>query len=128
MEGYKVSIRESSKQLTAKERIAVKDFSNATALDTVLTDDTPILINPDAYIILDVHNERSRNDKDYVKYLVLDKSGDKYVTGSESFFTSFKAIFDEMSEEAPDEDYTIECYRKPSQNYQGKSFLTCSIA
>ena len=128
MEGYKVTIRESSKQLTAKERIAVKDFSNAVGLDSAVNDGDELIINPDSYIILDVHNERSRNDKDYVKYLILDKSGTKYVTGSESFFTSFRSIFEEMAAEAPDEDYTITCYRKPSQNYSGKSFLTCSIA
>ena len=128
MQGYEVKIRESSKTLTAKERIAVKDFSNAIALDTAVSDDTELIINPAAFIILDVHNERSRNDKDYVKYLILDNAGAKYVTGSESFFTSFRAIFDEMAAEAPDEEYSIMCYRKASQNYTGKSFLTCSIA
>lgn len=127
MQGYEVKIRETSKTLTAKERISVKDFSNAVALDSAVTDDSELIIIPDSYVILDVHNERSRNDKDYVKYLIMDKTGAKYVTGSESFFTSFKSIFDEMAAEAPDEEYSIMCYRKPSQNYNGKSFLTCSI-
>ena len=127
MEGYKVSIVEASKTLTAKERIACKDFSNAVALDSAVSDGEELIITPAAFVILSVHNERSRNDKDYTKYLLLDSSGVKYVTGSESFFTSFRSIFEEMAAEAPDEEYTITCYRKPSQNYSGKSFLTCSI-
>lgn len=127
MEGYSVKVRECSKQLTAKEKIAIKDFTNAIALDSVITDDTPIILSPAYYAILDVHNEHSANDKDYTKYLIVDNSGSKYVTGSNSFFTSFIDIFTEMQQEAPGEDYSIECYRRPSQNYKGKSFLTCSI-
>lgn len=127
MEGYSVKVRECSKQLTVKEKIAIKDFSNAIALDSAITDDTPIALSPAYYAILDVHNERSQNDKDYTKFLIVDNSGNKYVTGSNSFFTSFIDIFNEMQQEAPGEDYSIECYRKPSQNYKGKSFLTCSI-
>lgn len=127
MEGYSVKLRECSKQLTVKEKIAIKDFSNAIALDSAITDDTPIALSPAYYAILDVHNEHSQNDKDYTKFLIVDNSGNKYVTGSNSFFTSFIDIFNEMQQEAPGEDYSIECYRKPSQNYKGKSFLTCSI-
>ena len=127
MEGYSVKVRECSKQLTAKEKIAIKDFSNAIALDSAITDDTPIILSPAYYAILDVHNEHSANDKDYTKYLIVDNSGTKYVTGSNSFFTSFIDIFTEMQQEAPGEDYSIECYRRPSQNYKGKSFLTCFI-
>lgn len=127
MEGYSVKVRECSKQLTVKEKIAIKDFSNAIALDSAITDDTPIALSPAYYAILDVHNEHSQNDKDYTKFLIVDNSGNKYVTGSNSFFTSFIDIFNEMQQEAPGEDYSIECYRKPSQNYKGKSFLSCSI-
>ena len=35
MEGYTVSIRETSKQLSAKERIKVKDTTQAISLDDV---------------------------------------------------------------------------------------------
>ena len=128
MEGYSVKIIESSKELTAREKISAKDFSNAVALDTELMDaDTTITITPSAYLILGVHNEHSKNDKDYKKYLIIDTAGNKYVTGSESFFTAFLDIFKSMQEDAPDEEYSIEVYKKPSKNYQGKHFLTCSI-
>lgn len=128
MEGYSVKIIESSKELTAREKISAKDFSNAMALDTELIDaNSTVVITPAAYLILGVHNEHSKNDKDYKKYLIIDTAGNKYVTGSESFFTAFLDIFTAMSEDAPDEEYSIEVYKKPSKNYQGKHFLTCSI-
>ncbi len=128
MEGYSVKIIESSKELTAREKISAKDFSNAMALDTELIDaNSTVVITPAAYLILGVHNEHSKNDKDYKKYLIIDTAGNKYVTGSESFFTAFLDIFKAMSEDAPGEEYSIEVYKKPSKNYQGKHFLTCSI-
>ena len=123
MTGFEAKIREASKELTAKERVKFKDTTNAVQLDDV-TKDKPLVIAPDFYVILDIHNERSE-DKDYVKYIVVDKAGNKFVTGSESFFTAFKSIFDEMG--GTDEDYEIEVYRLPSKNYKGKEFLTCSI-
>ena len=128
MEGYSVKIREASKELSAKEKIALKDYSNATPLDTALNDIDVLTITPIAYVILDVHNEKSKQDKDYVKYVLIDNAGNKFVTGSESFFTSFKDIFDTMAEEAPGEEYSIDVLKKPSQNYKGKSFITCALA
>lgn len=123
MEGYSVNIREVSKNITAKERVMLKDTTNAIQLDEV-TKDSNFVFEPDYYAILDVHNEKSE-DKDYVKYIIVDKAGTKMVTGSESFFTSFKSIMDEMS--GCDEEFSIEVYRMPSKNYKGKEFITCSI-
>lgn len=123
MTGYEAKIREASKELSAKERVKFKDTTNAVQLDDA-TKENPLVISPDFYVILDIHNERSE-DKDYVKYIVVDKAGNKFVTGSESFFTAFKSIFEEMA--GTDEDYDIEVYRLPSKNYKGKEFLTCSI-
>ena len=123
MTGFEAKIREASKELTAKERVKFKDTTNAVQLDDA-TKENPLVIAPDLYVILDIHNERSE-DKDYVKYIVVDKAGNKFVTGSESFFTAFKSIFDEMG--GTNEDYEIEVYRLPSKNYKGKEFLTCSI-
>lgn len=123
MTGFEAKIREASKVLTAKERVKFKDTTNAIQLDDA-TKESPLVIAPDFYVVLDIHNEHSE-DKDYVKYVIVDKSGTKFVTGSESFFTAFKSIIDEMG--GTDEDYEIEVYRMPSKNYKGKEFLTCSI-
>lgn len=123
MNGYSVKIINASKNLSAKERVALKDTTNAIALDEA-TQGGKVLIEPDFYVELAVHNEKSE-DKDYTKYIIVDKSGNKYVTGSESFITAFTDIVDEMTDSG--EEYDIEVYRMPSKNYKGKEFLTCSI-
>lgn len=123
MTGYSVKIVNASKELSARDRVAVKDTTNAIALDDA-TKDSPLVIAIDYYVELAIHNEKSE-DKDYKKYVVVDKSGNKFVTGSESFFTAMIEIMDEMAD--ADEDFEIQVYRMPSKNYKGKEFLTCSI-
>lgn len=123
MQGYSVTIKYVSKELSAKERVMIKDTTNAVSLDEV-TQGAKFVFEPDYYAILNVHNEKSE-DKDYTKYLIVDKGGNKIVTGSESFFTAFNDIMSEM--EGTDETFEIEAYRLPSKNYKGKEFITCSI-
>ena len=123
MEGYLATIIETSKELTARERLMVKDTSNANSIDE-LTQTSPLVISPKDYAIVDIHNDKSDN-KDYRKYIIFDIEGNKYVTGSASFWEAFKDIFDEMKGEEC--EYSIEIYRIESKNYKGKSFITCSI-
>lgn len=123
MNGYSVSIKESSRELTAKQRVALKDTTSAIKLDEA-TQVEPVTINVDMYAVLAIHNEKSENP-DYENYIVVDKNGTKYVTGSASFWSSFMDIFTEMEEE--DEAWTLKVYRVPSKNYKGKDFITCSI-
>ena len=123
MNGYSVSIKESSRELTAKQRIALKDTTEAVKLDEA-TQVEPVIINVDMYAILAIHNEKSENP-DYDNYIVVDKNGTKYVTGSASFWSSFMDIFTEM--EGEDEAWTLKVYRVPSKNYKGKDCVTCSI-
>lgn len=123
MTGYYVKIVNASKELSARDRVAAKDTTNAIGLDDA-TKDSPLVIDIDYYVELAVHNEKSE-DKDYKKYVVVDKSGNKFVTGSESFFTAMLEIMDEMAESG--EGFEIQVYRMPSKNYKGKEFLTCSI-
>lgn len=123
MTGYSVSVKESSRELTAKERIQLKDTTNAVKLDEV-TQTEPVTIVPEMYAVLDIHNEKSDN-VDYKNYVIVAKDGTKYVTGSDSFWSSFMEIATEMANEP--EEWAIEVYRKPSKNYKGKEFITCSI-
>lgn len=120
---FKVTIKEASKELTAKERISIKDTTNAVKLDAA-TQDGNVTINPWFYAVLDVHNDKA-TPSDYENYIVVDTNGTKYATGSSSFWNAFIGIWDEMKDE--DEEYSVEVYRSPSKNYAGKDFLTCSI-
>lgn len=126
MEGYKVEIAHSTKELTVREKIRIKDLSNAIQLDEVTQPEGNAVIDFDYYVILKVHNEFSKDEKDYNKYVIVDKGGNKFVTGSESLMTSLEEIVDEMTD-AGETDFEIEVYRKDSKNYTGKQFLTCTI-
>lgn len=123
MTGYSVKIQYCSKELTARDRVAIKDTTNAVSLDEA-TKDSKVIIDLDYYAKLAVHNEHSE-DKDYDKYIIVAKDGTKYVTGSISFITAMEEIVDEMADSG--EDFQLEVYRMPSKNYKGKEFLTCSI-
>ena len=120
---YEVSIKESSKELTAKERIALKDTSDAIKLDEATTENS-LVIKPVAYAILNVVNDKA-DDPEYLQYVVIADDGTKYVTGSESFWNSFINIFEEMKDES--EEWAIKVYRLDSKNYKGKQFISCSI-
>lgn len=124
MEGYSVKVIDASRQLTVKEKIAFKDFSLAAQLDDVVTE-TGLIINVKDYVVLQVHNDKSDN-KDYTKFLLIDENGEKYITGSEPFWTTFKDIWDEISDE-PDVEWSLKVYKLESKNYKGKQFLACSI-
>lgn len=124
MTGYSVKVVECTKDLTAKERVKIKDTTNALRLDNA-TQDGSIVIAYSYHAVLEIHNEKL-DDPDYKQYVVVDTAGNKYVTGSESFFTAMTEIVDEMSA-AGETDYELEVYRMDSKNYKGKQFITCSI-
>lgn len=124
MEGYSVKVIDASRQLTAKEKIAFKDFGLAKQLDDVVNEEG-LVINVKDYVVLQVHNDKSDN-KDYTKFLLIDENGEKYITGSEPFWTTFKDIWDEISDE-PEVEWSLKVYKMESKNYKGKQFLTCSI-
>ena len=130
MANFETKIIETTHDLTARERILMKDTTNARKIDEVvdeLRDNGEILvITPVDYVVLQIHNEKSKDRKDYNNYLIIADDGAKYVTGSPSFWNSFKEIWDEMKAES-DEPFQIEIYKVPSKNYNGKDFITCSI-
>lgn len=127
-EEFSVTIKETSKKdLSARDRIMLKDTSDATGLDSAVTDEQSLIISPIAYAVLETHNDKAKGDKDYEQYLIIDSNGTKYTTGSSAFWNSFKDIWDEMDIENTGEVFELKVYRKPSKNYAGKSFITCSI-
>lgn len=139
-EKYNVQIREAKSldnhNLTARERIMLKDLGNA--LDIVTEIDKnggSITIQPVFYAELDVHNEYTKEtpsgDKntDYTVFIVLTGDGTKYKTSSESFTETFKDIWEEIVPEVQEtgEVFEIKCYGIPSKNYKGNNILSCSL-
>ncbi len=126
MTGYNATIRECSKELSTKERIAIKDTSNAASIDELTNLEGKIVLDFAYYVVLDIHNDKSDN-QDYIKVVIADKSGNKYVTGSESFLSSLTDIVSEMTAAGEGDNIQLEIYRKESKNYKGKSFITVSL-
>lgn len=126
MTNYTTSITESSKEISVREKIKLKDLTSAIAIDKVVEPEKPLVIAPDFYAYLSIHNEKlPENEQDYKTMVIVDKSGTKYYTGSDSAISSFVDIFDEMIDTA--EPFEIEFYKKESKNYSGKHFITCSL-
>lgn len=122
---YSAKVVESTRELTGKERVAIKTFANARQLDVVTQNyEDGVLIDIDYVAKVAVHNEKSDN-KDYNKYIYMDKDGIMYVSGSETLYRAYQEIAEEMENE--DEDWAIKVIRKESSNYKGKDFLTCVI-
>lgn len=122
---YSAKVVEATRELTGKERVAIKTFANARQLDVVTQNyEDGVLIDIDYVAKVAVHNEKSDN-KDYIKYIYMDKDGIMYVSGSETLYRAYQEIAEEMENE--DEDWAIKVIRKESSNYKGKDFLTCVI-
>lgn len=124
MEGYSVAIKESSFELSAKQRVAFKDTTNAVKIEELIKGGNNFVTDVAGYAVLNIHNEQSEN-KDYDVYVIVAKDGTRYVTGSSAFFTSFIDIWNELKDET--EEWAIEIYGKESKNYKGKQFITCSV-
>lgn len=123
MANYEVKVREASIELTARDRIRIKDTTNATALDSA-TQAGSVVIDPAWWAILDIHNEGSQ-DKDYSCFVIVDRNGDRFKTGSQSFWSSFINIWEELKDD--DEPFQIKVYRMPSKSREGRDFITCSL-
>lgn len=127
MAEYEVRIIESSKEMTAREKIRYKNFSAAIALDSLVEDEnSQFTIEPIAFAAFAVHNDKAEH-KDYNLYIIEDRGGNLYKTGSEAFFTRFKEIFNTMNEDAPGEVYTVSVIKRPSAKYKGKYILLCQL-
>ena len=126
---YSATIIEASRELTARERVMFKDTQNAVSMNDFAvsvkeTGDKAIITDVKDYVHISIHNDKS-DDKDYDNYMIIDGDGQKYVTGSQSFWNSFMDIYNEMKDET--EPWGIELNLIPSRNYKGKFVLTCSL-
>lgn len=124
MAEYKATVKEASWEMSAREKLRYTDFTDVVQLDEV-TQAGDLVIDVDKWVVVMVHNEKS-DTVDYQKYVIIDKEGQVYVTGSESFWRAFEEIYEVMSDEN-ETVYSIKVYRRESKNYKGKDFITCRI-
>lgn len=126
MTNYAVKVVESSKELTKKETVMFKDLSDAVNLSEFIDEhDGALMIDVESWVELAIHNEKAKDgqNKDYTNYVVVDKNGTRYYTGSESFWSSFKNIWCDMNDST--EEWSLKVYKKQSKGK--KDFITCSV-
>lgn len=123
MKEYTAKIVETSRELSVKERIYMKDTADASSLNEL---ENGTILNIDNFVILEVHNERAENDKDYKLLVLLTTEGNKYTTSSNSFINALTEINDEMQGDNVQLD-AIKLVKRSSKNFAGK-FLTCTLA
>ena len=126
MTGYSVKVVDSSKELTKKEQVMFKDLSDAFNLSEFIDEhDGAVMIDVESWVELAVHNEKAKDgqNKDYTIYVVVDKNGTRYYTGSKSFWNSFNDIWCDMNDST--EEWGLKVYKKQSKGK--KDFITCSV-
>lgn len=128
---YKSEITFASKELTKREKVMLSDVSSATKFDEVVkgVDDT-FDIEPVAYAVVSIENDKAKGEKQYEVIVILDAAGNKFVTGSQSFREAFIGIWDQMTDNgviAEGEEFSIRVYKRPSKNYSGKAFISCAL-
>ena len=122
---YAARLVSATRELSAKERVAVKMFIGAEQLDELTQrDENGVLIDIDYVAVVEVYNEKSDN-KNYNKYVYVDKDGTMYISGSETLYRTYEEIAEEM--EGENEPWSIKVIRRESTNYKGKDFLTCML-
>ena len=128
---YKSEITFASKELTKREKVMLSDVSSATKFDEVVkgVDDT-FEIEPVAYAVVSIENDKAKGEKQYEVIVILDAAGNKFVTGSQSFREAFIGIWEQMTDNgviAEGEEFSIRVYKRPSKNYSGKAFIICAL-
>lgn len=121
---YSSEIRESWKPLSGKEKVRYKDLTASKKLDELVTEGESLKIDLANYILLGVHNPTADNP-DYNVVIVVDKNGESYYTSSDTFYRALTDIIESMDGET--EPWGIEVVKRPSTNYKGKFFITCTV-
>ena len=124
---YSVAIESTSRELTVKEKIQLPDLADAVRLDEAVQPDAPLIIDVDAVVVLAIHNEKAKEDKDYNTIVILAKDGTKYSTSSYNVYNAIDNIVNACIEGGVT-DYSIKVLKRESNNYKGKYFLTATIA
>lgn len=130
---YESNIAYSSRELTPVERIKMKDLGSTLSLDEELdtAPDNKIVFKIELVLLIDIKNLRSKSgNTNYAVTVIVDAdTGIRYRTSSESFTNALSDIVDDLAKNnIPLTDVSFVAYRKPSKNYSGKNFLTCTLA
>lgn len=128
---YNVTITDSNRKFTAMEKLYITDMNDAKSLDIETQEMGAVPLRVKDWARCSIHNEHADNT-DYKKLVLITDDGEKYVTGSEAFTSEFIRIYEAVQDDAEENGISdfitkVKAFRKESNNYKGKQFLTCSI-
>lgn len=109
-------------ELSAREKIKMKDISDSRAISELQTGD---VITVDVWGLVQVHND-NLDEPDYQNLIIKTPQGEKYHTSSNSFFLSLDDIQSELDEAGETGAFDIRVVKKQSKNNSGQ-FLTCAL-
>lgn len=127
-EEYNAQVIWSTKPLSKIEQIMFSQSPDALPLDQ-LTADSAVFIDTDYAVIVAVHNEKNKGDKDYENTYVVDRDGSIYKTSSQSFTTNLQDTYELLEEDINNGDRfpVIKVFQKMSKTRAGQHFITCSV-
>lgn len=123
---YTVKMTMQSKDLKGKDAVRAMDLEGAISLND-LTKDGPVEITPSYWYQLEVHNEHSRLNADYMVFVIVDDGGTRYRTGSDVLMNAFMELMEECDDyEIPMEERQVSILRGSTRD--GNPFLTVKLA
>lgn len=135
MENYTVTVKESFKELSKREKVRFKSAQEKVSLSDEVKK-APVTFQPNNVVVLAIHNPHTKErqedgttkriEKDYLEIIVETKEGVLYSTSSESLYSSLMDIMMDMDEDEDTEPYEVRVFEKPSANFAG-NFLTCEL-
>lgn len=121
---FNVVIEKSLKEVTKKEMLQLKDLTDAVRLDQATQEHGSVMIyNIQNMVKMFLVSDDPKNPQEYAKTVITDTEGNRFVTGSESFARRAWEIADDMA----GDEFGLKVYRRPSKNYPGREFLSCSV-
>ena len=127
---FNVNITKTNLELSARERIKMKDTSTATKFDDIITEegqDNGIIVSVKGYATLAIHNEHAKDGTDYEQTVIVTADDTRFITGSTSFRDNLCDISEELIAEGITE-FDLLVYKQKSKNRDGKYFITCALA
>lgn len=131
-ETYESTITFTTRELNPIEKIKLKDLTATVALDDELKSipDHKLTFTPELIVIVSVHNPKAKSNLDYETLVFTDsETGVRYRTSSMSFKSAvLDIVHDLILENINPNTVPLVAYTRPSKNFTGKDFLTCTIA
>lgn len=122
---FNAKVVETSRPVSRKFEVMLKDYSSAQSLDQLTESGDVVDIKVDLFAIVHVQNPQSKQNPEYDVCVIIDQDGNRYRTGSDSCIRQLRDCMKDM--EGVEEEWALRFYKRASKNYQGKSFITCTI-